>query len=149
MSEISDLSSILQNSLLLYSYNNNENQSSDAFQEIQNRLGAMPSVLDEDFLTRLRNGEYEISLKEYTDMTTYNTMMSALYGNHSADPFQNTLNLLTGSTEDRLANAKSFIDKMKQNGMSNQSAVRTYSALQKYSLMSSLGNNYNYVKTSV
>ena len=61
MSEISDLSSILQNSLLLYSYNNNENQSSDAFQEIQNRLGAMPSVLDEDFLTRLRNGEYEIS----------------------------------------------------------------------------------------
>ena len=148
MSEISDISSILQNSLLLYSYNG-DNQSTDALQTIQNRLNLMPSILDEDSLTKLRNGEFEISLKEYTNMTTYNTMMSALYGNHSANPFQNTLNLLTGSTEDRLANAKSFIDKMKQNGMSNQSAERTYSALQKYSVMSSLGNNYNYVKTSV
>ena len=148
MSEISDISSILQNSLLLYSYNG-DNQSTDALQTIQNRLNLMPSILDEDSLTKLRNGEFEISLKEYTNMTTYNTMMSALYGNHSANPFQNTLNLLTGSTEDRLANAKSFIDKMKKNGMSNQSAVRTYSALQKYSLMSSLGNNYNYVNTNI
>ena len=149
MLEISDLSSILQNSLLLYSYNG-DNSSYDELQTIQNRLNMMPSILDEDSLTRIRNGEYEISLKEYTDMTTYNTMMSALYGNNSANPFQNTLNLLTGTADDSLANAKSFIDKMKQNGMSNQSAIRTYSALQKYSLMSSLGNNnYSYVKTSV
>jgi len=148
MSEISDLSSILQDSLRLYTLNQ-DTTSSDALKMIQNRLNSMPSVLDEDSLTKLRNGEYELSLKEYTDMTTYNTMMSALYGNHSANPFQNTLNILTGSAEDRLANAKSFIDKMKKNGMSNQSAVRTYSALQKYSLMSSLGNNYNYVNTNI
>ena len=147
MSEISDLSYVIQNSLRLYSANN-DNYSSDTLKNIQNKLGLLPSVLDEDALTKLRNGEFEISLKEYTNMNTYNTMMSAMYGNHSANPFQNTLNLLTDSPEDKLANAKSFIDKMKENGMSNQSAVRTYSALQKYSLMSSLGNNYSYVKTS-
>ena len=144
MSEVSDLSSILQNSLQLYSLN--KDNSSDIFKTVQQDLDSLPSVLDENFLTRLRNGEFEISLKEYTSMNTYNTMMSALYGDHSANAFQNTLNILTNSAEDKLANAKSFIDKMKENGMSNQTAVRTYSALQKYSLISSFGNNYNYVK---
>lgn len=148
MSEISDLGYILQNSLRMYSVNNNS-QSSDALTQIQNRLSSLPSVLDENSLTKLRNGDYDISLEEYTSMSTYNTMMSALYGNRSANPFQNTLNLLTASPEDSLANAKSFFDRMKSNGMSTKSAVRTYNALQKYSLMSNLGNNYSYVKTSV
>lgn len=148
MSEISDLGYILQNSLRMYSVGNGS-QSSDTLEAVQNRLSSLPSVLDENSLTRLRNGEYDISLQEYTTMSTYNTMMSALYGNKSANPFQNTLNLLTGSAEDSLANAKSFLDKMKSNGMSNKTAVRTYAALQKYSLMSNLGNNYSYVKTSV
>ena len=148
MSEISDLGYILQNSLRMYSVGNGS-QSSDTLEAVQNRLSSLPSVLDENSLTSLRNGEYDISLQEYTTMSTYNTMMSALYGNKSANPFQNTLNLLTGSAEDSLANAKSFLDKMKSNGMSNKTAVRTYAALQKYSLMSNLGNNYSYVKTSV
>ena len=148
MSEISDLGYILQNCLRMYSVNNNS-QSSDALTQIRNRLSYLPSVLDENSLTKLRNGDYDISLEEYTSMSTYNTMMSALYGNHSANPFQNTLNLLTASPEDSLANAKSFFDRMKSNGMSTKSAVRTYTALQKYSLMSNLGNNYSYVKTSV
>ena len=148
MSEISDLGYILQNSLRMYSVGNGS-QSSDTLAAVQNRLSSLPSVLDENSLTKLRNGEYDISLKEYTSMSTYNTMMSALYGNNSANPFQNTLNLLTASPEDGLANAKSFLDKMKANGMSTKSAVRTYTALQKYSLMSDLGNNYSYVKTSV
>ncbi len=148
MSEISDLGYILQNSLRMYSVGNGS-QTSDTLAAVQNRLSSLPSVLDENSLTKLRNGEYDISLKEYTSMSTYNTMMSALYGNNSANPFQNTLNLLTASPEDGLANAKSFLDKMKANGMSTKSAVRTYTALQKYSLMSDLGNNYSYVKTSV
>ena len=80
-------------------------------------------------------------------MNTYNTMMTALYGNKSANTFQNTLNFLTNSPEDRLATAKSFVKSMKDNGMSTEKAVRTYTALQKYSLMSSFGN-YNFIKAS-
>ena len=81
-------------------------------------------------------------------MSTYSTMMNALYGNNSANKFQNTLNLLTNSAEDNLATAKTFVENMKANGMSNQTAVRTYAALQKYSLVSSF-NKYNYVTAKV
>ena len=147
MSEISDLSSILQDSLLLYS--TNSKYSLDFLQDSQDKQDSLPSLLDIDFLTKLKEGKYDISLKEYTNMTTYNTMMSALYGNNSANKFQNTLNLLTNSAENSLASAKTFVEKMKENGMSNETAVRTYSALQKYSLMSSLGNNYSYVNANI
>lgn len=147
MSEISDLSSIIKDSLQLFKIN--QDNSTERFDTLQNQFKSLPSVLDEDIITKLRNGEFEISLKEYTDINNYKNAMSALYGNRSANKFQNTLNLLTGTAENQLASAKSFVDKMKENGMSNKTAVRTYSALQKYSLMSSLGSNNNYVKTSI
>ncbi len=128
MSEISDLSSILQNSLLLYSTNNNNKE-------------------NQFTLTRLNNGEFGISLKEYTQINTYNTMMTALYGNNSANKFQNTLNILTNSAENELANAKTFVETMQERGMSPKAAVNTLIALQKYSLMSSYGN-YNYINAN-
>jgi len=145
MSEITDMSSILQDSLLL-DIKAKDIQSSK-LQKIQSQLKNLPSVLDKDSINKLRSGKYEISLKEYTNMNTYNTMMTALYGNKSANTFQNTLNTLTNSGEDTLATAKSFIDSMKANGMSNETAVKTYAALQKYSILSSLGN-YNFVNAS-
>ena len=146
MSDLSDISSIIQNSLLLTSYG--VNSDSNKLQTIQEQLKGISSILDKDTLTKLKNGEYEVSLKEYTNMNTYNTMMTALYGNNSANSFQNTLGLLTNSAEDNLATAKAFVENMKANGMSNQAAVKTYAALQKYSLMSSFGN-YNYVSAKV
>lgn len=146
MSEISDLSSILQNSMLLYNTNNNtkENQ----LEKIREQLDNIPSLLDKNTLTKLINGEYSISLKEYTQMNTYNTMMSALYGNNSANKFQNTLNILTNSAENELATAKTFVETMTERGMSTKAAVQTFAALQKYSLLSSDGN-YNFVNASV
>ena len=145
MSEITDLSSIMNESLLLDRIGKNSS-SEDKFQKFQAQLQNMPSVLDETTLTKLKDGEFEISLQEYTSMNTYNTMMSALYGNNSANTFQNILNIMTDSDENNLATAKAFVDKMKANGMSNATAVRTYAALQKYSLMSSFGK-YNFVNT--
>ena len=146
MADLSDISSIIQNSLLLTSYGiNNDN---NKLQTIQEQLKGITSVLDKDTLTKLTNGEYEVTLKEYTNINTNNTMMNALYGNTSANTFQNTLNTLTNSAEDNLATAKAFVSSMKANGMSNQSAVKTYVALQKYSLMSSFGN-YNFVNAKV
>lgn len=148
MSDLSDISSIIQNSLLLTSFNNNNDNSK--LQKIQEQLKSINNnnILDKDTLTKLKNGQFEVSLKEYTNMNTYNTMMTALYGNNSANSFQNTLGLITNSAEDNLATAKTFVENMKANGMSNQTAVKTYAALQKYSLMSSFGN-YNYVSAKV
>ena len=146
MSEISDLRSFLQDSLLLRTSDNNNRE--NQLETIRKKLDNVPSVLDKDTLTRLNNGEYNLSLREYTKMTTYNTMMSALYGNNSANKFQNTLNILTNSAENELANAKTFVSLMQENGMSAKTAVQTFAALQKYSLMSSYGN-YNYVNASV
>ena len=144
MYDVSNLSSILQNSLLSIPYGL-DNERNSQWQKIQENLSTLPSVLDKDTLTKLKNGGYDITLKQYTNMNSYNTMMNALYGNNSANTFQNTLNKLTNSAEDELANAKKFVDAMKENGMSNQTAVKTYSALKKYSLMSSFGN-YNFIK---
>ena len=146
MSEVSDISSIIQESLLLGSVS--KNGQSDKLQKVQDQIKNLPSVLDKDTLTKLKNGDYEVSLKEYTNMNTYNTMMSALYGNRSANTFQNTLNLITKSPEDELATAKTFVQTMKDNGMSTKTAVKTFAALRKYSLMSSFGN-YNFVKAKV
>ena len=147
MAEVSDLSSVLTESLQLNNYGFLGNNS-EKTQAIRQQLNNIPSVLDESTLTKLRNGGYEISLKEYTDMNTYNVKMAALYGNSSANKFQNILNIAVDSAEDSLANAKAFVDKMRQNGMSNSTALKTYSALQKYSLMTSFGN-YNFVKAKV
>ena len=146
MTEVSNISSILQESLLLGAVS--KNGQSDKLLKVQDQIKNLPSVLDKDTLTKLKNGDYEVSLKEYTNMNTYNTMMSALYGNRSANAFQNTLNLITNSPEDELATAKTFVQTMKDNGMSTKSAVKTFAALQKYSLMSSFGN-YNFVKAKV
>ena len=146
MSEVSDISSILQNSLQLTGIGSH--RQNDKLQAFQAQLRNMPSVLDETTLTRLKNGEFEITLEEYTNMNTYNTKMTALYGNNSANRFQNMLNLLTNSKNEGFTTAKAFLDKMKENGMSNKTAVRTYAALQKYSLMSSFGN-YNFVNAKI
>ncbi len=142
MSDLSDISSLIQNSLLLTNTKNDTKQ--NHLKTVQAELDNLPSVLDEQTLTKLKNGEYEISLKEYTNMSTYNTMMTALYGNKSANAFQDTLGIITKTPDDELATAKSFVNKMKESGMSNKTAIKTYSALKKYSLMSSFGN-YNFV----
>ena len=146
MADLSNVGSLIQNSLLLTNVNNNDKNQAKlkAFQE---QLNNLPTVLDKDTLTKLKNGEFEISLKEYTNISTYNTMMTSLYGDKSASTFQNTLNILSKTPENELATAKSFVDKMREYGMSNKTAVKTFSALQKYSMMSSLGN-YNFIKTN-
>ncbi len=147
MSENTTLQNILKNRLTLNNSQLNENVS-DRIKKLQEKMQKLPSVLDKDTLSKLRNGEYGITLKEYTTMTTYNNTMSALYGNNSSDPFQQTLSKILGTENTSLNSAKSFVEKLKEQGFSNSSAVKMYSALKKYSLMSSF-NNYNFVKATV
>ena len=147
MLEISDLSSLLQNSLLLRATDRNNNRENQ-LQQIQEQLDSIPSLLDKNTLKKLSNGEYGISLKKYTELNSYNTMMTMLYGDNSANKFQNTLNILTNSAENELATAKTFVKTMRENGMSPKTSVQTYVALQKYSILSS-NANYSFVNANV
>ena len=109
----------------------------------------LPKVLDEETLSDLTNGKYNISLAEYTSLSSYNSVMSNLFGDSSANNFQSTLNGILGyDSNDGYSTAKNFIDAMRERGVSNQSALKMYTALQRYSLMSSL-NNYNFVNAKI
>ena len=148
MSETELLNNTRSDLLLSNAYSKLNESANDRIERLRKQAQNIPSVLDQDTLTKLRNGEYEISLKEYTNMNTYNNLMTVAYGNNSANPFQQYLNNYMNTDEDKLANAKSFIEKMKENGLSNNSALKLYSALQSYSLISSF-KNYNFVNAKV
>ena len=145
MSEIETVRNSIVNKLTLRT---SSETASQRFERIQKQMEKLPSVLDKDTLTKLKNGEYEISLKEYTDFSSYKAKMNALYGNNSANVFQNYLNNTIGNSNDFTANAKDFIDKMQDNGMSNRQAVKLYSALKSYSLVSSF-KNYNFISAKI
>lgn len=149
MSEIGTLSSNLSETIKerLYS-SSTENNLTDRLERIKEKMQNLPSVLDSSTLQKLRDGEYEISLKEYSNMNTYRTMMDSLYGDKSADAFQNYLDKIFEEEADKVANAKSFVEKMRENGMSNSTALKLYSAIKTYSLVSSF-KNYNFIKAKI
>lgn len=109
---------------------------------------SLSSIIDEDTLQEIADGKYDISLKQYTNMHTYNLMMSNLYGNNSANIFQNSLNNVLGSQENTIATAKTFVDTMRERGLNNSSALKLYTAIKSYSAMSSL-SNFNFVDAKI
>ena len=83
-----------------------------------------------------------ISLKQFTNLNSYITVMNSIYGNNSQTKFQNALsNVLNAGQNNQIANAKTFIQKMKENGLSNSSALTMFKAVNSYSLVSALQNN--------
>ena len=148
MSEIDTLNSSLEESLLRTLINTVNEKTSDKTTKIEYQKKNLPSLLDVNTLQELIDGKYDITLREYTNMNTYNSLMSSVYGKNSASPFQKYLNNILDKDDDKLANAKTFVEKMKENGLSNQSAVKLYSALKSYSLISSF-NNYSFVSAKI
>lgn len=148
MSNIETANSALADSMIVSISSKIRESNNENLERLKKQMQSMPSVLSYDTLSKLKDGEYNISLKEYTTMSTYNTMMNSMYGNNSASPFQKYLNTFLKSDEDRLADAKAFVDKMRENGLSNSSATKMYSALKTYSLVSSF-KNYNFVNANV
>ena len=107
-------------------------------------------TLNEEAISILASGDYDVSLKEFTSFSTYLAQMTSIYGNKSSNKFQQTLNnILNNDKENSISNAKSFINKMKENGVSNASAIKLYSAIQSYSLVSALNNNNSYISATV
>ena len=154
MSNISNISSMLTDTLLLGLTDKSTTERYEEIrQKIQNIKELSTSALTPQVVQDLRDGKYEITLREFTNFNTYNNIMSNLYGDSSADTFQSLLNVLSGKNGNNLtkgiANAKTLVEILKERGMTNKNALKTYSALQKYSLMSSLQNNYSFVSAKV
>lgn len=117
---------------------------------INQQIGNMPAVLDRTTLDALVNGEYDISLREYTDMNTYRTTMSVLYGNNSSSPLNSSLNTLLGNNnQNRTISVKDFIDRLGERGVSESDALRLYTAARAYSLTSVLNLNNSFVSARV
>ena len=124
---------------------------SEKLQNINKQLKELPSVLNPDTLEKLQNGEYEVTLKEYTDMNTYRTMMTALYGNSSANRFNSALGRFLGLENNRRVSAKEFMNALENKGVSQGSALKLYTAMKTYSSMSYLisGQRNSFVSAKI
>ena len=124
----------------------------DRLADINNQLQDLPAILDKQTLQDLVDGEYDITLEEYTDMNTYRTTMNALYGNYSADRFPSILNSLlgNGNNNNNSVSARDFISIMRERGLTSSSAMGLYNALRTYSITSSLiGRNSSYLSARI
>ena len=115
---------------------------SDRLEEINNQLKDLPKVLDLQTLEKLQDGEYDITLEEYTDMNSYRTTMTAFYGSSSANKFNSALGGFLGYNNKQV-NAKEFIQELQDRGVSSESALKIYSALKSYSTLNSLFGKQN------
>ena len=89
-----------------------------------------------------QDDDFGISLRDFTNLNSYITMMNSIYGNSSKTKFQNALaNVLSAGQNTQIANAKTFIQKMKENGLSNSSALTMFKAVNSYSLVSAMSTN--------
>ena len=121
----------------------------DRLDAINNRLDNIPKILDVETLDKLKNGEYEVSLREYTDMNSYRAAMTVLYGNFSANRFNSVLKNLFGYNDDFTFSAKNFLDRMEEKGISNGNALKMYTALKTYSVNSSLFDKNCFISAKI
>ena len=146
MSEIENVRNIILSELNL---TKKSETASERIERIQKQMENLPSVLDKNGLTKLKDGEFDITLKEYTDLNSYRIKMNALYGNSSDNQFQTYLNnTVNNNGNDTITKAKDFIDTMRDNGMSDTQALKLYSALKSYSVITGF-KNYNFVNAKI
>ena len=117
---------------------------SEKLDNINKQLNDFPKVLDKKTLENFKNGEYDISLKEYTDMNTYRTTMTALYGNSSANKFNSSINNYLGIESNKTTTAKEFIEKLEDKGVAKETALKLYTSM---SLM--LGKTSSFVSAKI
>ena len=111
-------------------------------EKIEEKLKDLPSVLDKDTLNKLKDGEYEITLKEYSDMNTYRTKMTLLYGNSSASKLPSALNNILGNWDDSDLTSKEFIEQLEDRGIDKESALKLYQAMKSYTLINTFTKSY-------
>ena len=116
-------------------YRTMQNGATERFTNLNSQL-QLPSVLDETTLNKVVDGEYGITLEDYTDLNTYNSNMRLIYANNSGNPLYSNLNTVmrNGTNNNSSVSARDFIDNMRDQGLSDVSAFRLYTALKTYSV---------------
>ena len=117
-----------------------QNSFSEKMVNLDSQMRSLPSVLDKETLNDLVEGEYDITLQQYTDMNSYRNSMQLIHGNNSANPVYSGLNRLmgNGSSNNTTVSASNFIERMKDRGLSETSAFSLYTAVRTYSINNSL-----------
>ena len=118
-------------------------------EEVNRQLESLPQVLDKNTLQSLKDGEYDITLQEYTDLNTYRTNMGILYGNFSNNRFHSVLNTLLGNRENETVNARNFMSAMQDRGLTEKTAFQLYTAMKTYSITSTLIGGNSFVSARV
>ena len=97
------------------------------------------------------NDKFEITLEDYTSLNSYETVMNSLLKGNSTNNLPSFLNNFLGNKTDEIINAKSFIDNMKDLGVSTDKAVKIYGAMKSYSVTASLiqNNKNNFVNAKI
>ncbi len=147
----------VRNMSLIESLNNEANAvflsaGAEKLEAVNKKLEDLPAVLDKETLQDILNGEYDITLEEYTDMNSYRFAMDRLYGNYSSDRFPVMLNSLlgNGANNKKAVTAAEFLDSMQKRGLDNGSALKMYTALKTYSITSTLINgNKSYLEARI
>lgn len=141
MSDIETIHSAIADAIINQSTKNES--ATEKLKKITEKLDGLPAIANKNTLQDLIDGKYNVSLKEYTNLNSYRNVMNSLYGNKSANSFNQTINKILGKEDDddNLDNAKNFVEKMKENGFSNSSAIKLYTALKSYSLISAMQSN--------
>lgn len=112
---------------------NARTQSDNSTTELVRSL--LSSEDDEEF-------DYGISLKSFKNLNSYITVMNSIYGNTSQSKFKTALNnVLNAGQNSQITNAKTFIEKMRENGLTNSGATKVLKAVNSYSLVSTMQNN--------
>ena len=116
--------------------------------KITSKSDVLSGIVNRNSFIEIKNGDYGITLKDYTTLNSYRTNMNSLYGNLSANKFTNYLNKLYGDTSNSIS-AQDVIDKIREKGVSNNSALKVYQALNKYSFMSNDMVNNSFVSAKI
>ena len=130
-----------------------QNDKDGKLESFNNKLNNIPSVLDKQTINKFIDGEYEISLEDYTNLNSYKTSMQSFLGDSSNNLLGSNLNRLLGKTEDNkntnLTSIKEFLEEMQNRGLSKENAFKLYSSVKTYSLTNSIFEKNSFVSAKI
>lgn len=130
-----------------------QNDKEGNFESFQNKISNIPAVLDKQTINKFIDGEYDISLENYTNLNSYKTAMQSLLGDSSNNSLSLNINKLLGKNEEKeninLTSIKEFLEEMKNRGLSEKNAFKLYSTVKTYSLTNSILEKNNFVNAKI
>ena len=130
-----------------------QNDKEGKLESFSNKLDTIPSVLDKETLNKFIDGEYEISLENYTNLNSYKTSMQSFLGDSTNSSLSVNINKLLGKTKGsnnaNLTSIKDFLREMQNRGLSEKSAFKLYSTIKTYSATNSILEKNSFVSAKI